>query len=312
MSARIDSRRAALAIHAAAAMVLCLSCAAAVAQSADWIGSAAGLKTMNKAQGKKIVLAAANVKVGVSLERLSLISGEGNMDKKLLGGAMALVANYAGIKGDFASREPIAEHLTQDDAEKIAVEATELLVAKFKAAGFEVEGPQAMIAAPFYTASKGEAKTNITAESQPGGLFKTGFYRGVYETSVMGMKYRDYSGFAGLNRDTETFTKARELASASSALELNLALVNNKTNFVISNLGVTLWGKFDGSSTEFPAYTAVLKNAADFKVASGGTDTYLYWLALKPQVELMFDDIAKRAAAGYGEAVIANAVPATN
>ena len=284
-----------------------------MAQSADWVGSAVDLKTMKKAQGEKIVLAAANVKVGVSLERLSLISSEGNMDKKLLGGAMALAANLAGLKGDFASREPIAAHLTQDDAEKIELKATELLVAKFKAAGFKVEGPQAMIAAPFYAASKGEAKTNIADESQPGGLFKTGFYRGSYETSVLGMKYCDYSGFAGLNRDTETFTKARELASASSALELNLALVNNKTNFVISNLGVALRGKFDGSSTDFPAHTAVLKNVAAFKAASGDKDSYLYWLALKPQIELMFDDIAKRAAAGYGESVTAaSAAPATN
>jgi hypothetical protein len=90
---------------------------AATAQSATWTGSDAGLKSMNKSQGKKLVLAASNVKVGVGLERLSLISGEGNMDKKMLGGAMALAANLAGIKGDFASREPIAEHLTQDDAE---------------------------------------------------------------------------------------------------------------------------------------------------------------------------------------------------
>ena len=292
-------------------LLLAGSAALVQAQSADWTGSAAGLKTLNKALGKKIILAAANVKVGVSLERLSLISGEGNMDKKLLGGAMALVANFAGVKGDFASREPIAEHLAQEDAEKIALEATEMLVAKFKLAGFEVEGPQAMIAAPFYAASKGEAKTNITAESQPGGLFKTGFYHGVYQTSVMGMKFRDYSGFAGLNRDTETFAKARELASASSALELNLALVNNKSSLLISNLGVTLWGRYEGSSTEFPAYTAVLKNPSEFKVASGGKDTYLYWLALKPQVELMFDDIAKRAAAGYGESVTASSVPAT-
>jgi hypothetical protein len=179
-------------------------------------------------------------------------------------------------------------------------------VAKLKAAGFEVVGPQTMIAAPFYAAAKGEAKTRITSESETAGLFKPSYYHGVYQTSVMGMKYRDYSGFGGLNRDTETFTKARELVGASSALKLKLALVNNKSNFVISNLGVTLWGKFGDSSTELPAYTAVLKNPADFKVASGGRDTCVYWLALKPQVELMFDDIARRAVASFGEAANAN------
>ena len=275
---------------------------AALAQTPDWAGSAAGLQAISKARGKKLTLAASNVRVGVSLQRLTLLSGEGNLDKKLIGGALALVVNLAGGKGDFASREPIAEHLTQADAELIAQEATELLVAKFKAAGFEVEGPQAMVAAPFYAASKGEAKTTVTADSQPGGMFKSGFYHGVYQASVMGMKYRDYTGLAGLSRDTETFTKARDLTAASSALELNLALVNNKTSFVISSLGVTLWGAYEGSKTEYPAYTALLKNPADFKVASGGKDTYAYWTALKPQIELMFDDIARRAAAEYDSA----------
>ncbi len=288
--------------HVARALFAAASacCALTHAQTPDW-NTVAELKSLNTTAGKKIVLAGANVRVGVSLERLSLLSGEGNMDKKLLGGAMALAANFAGVRGDFASREPIEEHLKQEEAEKMAQEAVELLLEKFKAAGFDVEGPQAVVAAPFYANSKGEPKTTLTSESQSGGLFKKSYYYGIYRTAVMGLKYRDNTGLGGLNRDTETFTKARELTGASSALELNMEIVNDKTNFGVLSLVATLWGKYKESSTEFPAYTAALKNTGDFKVASGGKDTYAYWLAIKPKVALAFEDLAKHFASGLAE-----------
>jgi hypothetical protein len=239
--------------------------------------------------------------VGVSLERLSLISGEGNLDKKLLGGAMALAANLSGVSGDFAQREPIEEHLKQTDAEKVAQEAVELMLEKFKAAGLDVEGPEAVVAAPFYANSKGDLKTSLTSESQKGGLFKKSYYYGVYRTAVLGLKHRDNVGFAALNRDTETFTKARELTGAASAIELNMELVNDKTNFAVLSLSTTLWGKYKESSTEFPAFTATLKNIGDFKVPSGGKDTLAYWQAVKPQVAVAFEDLAKRVSSGLAE-----------
>lgn len=259
------------------------------------------LSHLDTSTGKKMVLAGANMRVGVSLERLTLLSGEGNTDKKLMSGAMALVANLSGVRGDFAQREPIEEHLAQSDAEKVAQEAVELLLEKFKAAGLDVEGPQAVVAAPFYANAKGDAKTTVTSESQNGGLFKKSFYHGIYKTAVMGMKYRDNTGLAALNRDTETFTKARELTGASSAIELNMALVNDKTNFSVQSMSATLWGRYKDSTNEYPAYTATLKNTGDFKVASGGKDTLAYWLAIKPQIAVAFEDLAKRVALGLAE-----------
>jgi hypothetical protein len=244
-------------------------CTVVHAQTPEW-NTQAEFKHLDTSAGKKLVLAGANMRVGVSLERLTLLSGEGNTDKKLMGGAMALVANLAGVRGDFAQREPIEEHLTQGDAEKVAQEAVELLLERLKSAGLEVEGPQAVVAAPFYANSKGDDKTSVTSESQNGGLFKKAYYYGIYKTAIMGMKYRDNTGFSALNRDTETFTKAREVTGASSAVELNMALINDKTNFALLGLSATLWGRYKDTTNEFPAFTATLKNAGDFKVASGG------------------------------------------
>ena len=275
-------------------------CSLSSAQTPEW-NSQVELKHLDTSAGKKIVLAGANMRVGVSLERLTLLSGEGNTDKKLMGGAMALVANLSGVRGDFAQREPIEEHLVQSDAEMVAQEAVELLLEKFKAAGIDVEGPQAVVSAPFYANAKGDSKTTVTSESQNGGLFKKSYYHGIYKTAVMGMKYRDNTGLAALNRDTETFTKARELTGASSAIELNMALINDKTNFSVQSLSATLWGRYKDSSNEFPAYTATLKNTGDFKVPSGGKDTMAYWLAIKPQVAVAFEDLAKRVALGLAE-----------
>ncbi|WP_342620025.1 hypothetical protein [Rhodoferax sp. GW822-FHT02A01] len=210
----------------------------ASAQTPEWNGQVE-LKHLDASTGKKMVLAGANMRVGVSLERLILLSGQG-------------------------------------DAEKVAREAVELLLEKFKTAGLDVEGPQVVVAAPFYVNAKWDAQTTVTSESQNGGLFKKAYYYGIYKTAVMGMKYRD----------TETFTKARELIGASSVVELNMALVNDKTNFSVLGLSATLWRRYKDSSNEYPAYTATLKNTGDFKVASVGKDTMAYWLAIKSQTPI--------------------------
>ena len=169
--ARNYRRSVALALVASTALAWC---APASAQTPEW-NNQADLKHLDTSTGKKMVLAGANMRVGVSLERLTLLSGEGNTDKKVLSGALALVANLSGVRGDFAQREPIEEHLVQSDAEKVAQEAVELLLEKFKAAGLDVEGPQAVVAAPFYANAKGDAQTTVTSESQNGGLFKKSY-----------------------------------------------------------------------------------------------------------------------------------------
>jgi hypothetical protein len=252
----------------------------------------------------RLVIASANMKVGVSLERLSLFSGEGNTEKKVLSGLLAGAAALSGVKGDFADREPIHEHLNKDDAEKISREALDIVAAKLKDAGIEVVPPDAVAAAPFYTGIKGEAQVTTDTAKQDGGMFKKSYYYGFYKTPVAGLKYREMGIFAVGFGDEELFPKAREAAGgAPAALDLNVALVNDKKNFFLFDLTARVWAPMPGRSGDVAVLTEVLKNKDDFSVASGGKDTYAYWTEFKPKFESAAAGLAAKVAAAAKQTV---------
>jgi hypothetical protein len=270
----------------------------ALAQTPDWrINS--GFKYVEKGEGKKVVVASVNIKTGVSLERLTLFSGEGNTEKKIFSGLLAGVVSLAGGKGDFASREPIEEHLKQEDAEKIAADTLALLIERLKAAGLDVQGPKAVVEAPDYAAVKGEEKTVKVVESEEGRLFKKGYYYGVYQTPVAGMKYREVSGFALMN--TDLYSSALQLTNTSGALHINLGFINDKSTFAVTNLSINVYARAKGSTKPNSSFSADLKNMTEFSVPSGGKDTTAYWAALKPKLEVLFDDAGKRIVSAYAE-----------
>ncbi len=269
------------------------------AQTPDWQNISSSFKYVEKGTGKKIVIAAANIKTGVSLERLSLLSGEGNTEKKIFSGLLAGAASLAGIKGDFASREPIEEHLKQEDAEKMAAEALEMLSAKLKAAGLDVQGPKIVAEAPFYPSVKGEAKTRKTTDSQDGGLFKKGYFYGIYETPVAGLKFRDVSGFELMN--TDLYSSANQVAGSSGAIDMSLGMVNDKSTLSLTSFTVKVYALGKGSTKTSAYFTLVLKNGSAFSVPSGGKDTLAYWEVLKPKMDILFEDVSKRIATAYAE-----------
>ncbi len=273
------------------------------AQTPDWQRINSSLKYMEKGEGKKLVIASANIKAGVSLERLSLISGEGNTEKKIFSGLLAGAAQIAGIKGDFASREPIEEHMKQADAEKVAADTLALLMEKLKAAGLDVQGPKVVVEAPTYAAVKGEDKTTRTTESQEGGLFKKGYYYGIYQTPVAGMKFRDLTGVSGAFNlmNTDVYSNAIQAAGTPAAIDVNIGFVNDKSTFSLTGFSINVYGTAKGSTKVAPYYNATLKNFASFSVSSGGKDTTAYWDALKPKLEVLFDDVSKRIVAAYAE-----------
>jgi hypothetical protein len=281
----------------AALGLLLYAALAAAAQEAQFTEQ--GNQVRNSPQAlTRMVVAAANVKVGVSLERLSLISGEGNTDKKIVSGLLAGVAALSGVKGDFAEREPIHEHLSKDDADKIGREAVEIVAGKLRDSGIDVVGPDAVAAAPFYAGVKGESQVTTDHAKQDGGVFKKSYYYGFYRLPVAGLKYRETGLFALGFGDEELFPKAREAAgNAPAALDINLALVNDKRNFFLFDLGARVWAPMPGRSGDVVVLNEVLKNKDDFSVPSGGKDTYAYWSAFKPRFEAVADALAQRIAA---------------
>lgn len=253
----------------------------------------------------KLVLANANLKVGVSLERLTLLSGEGNMDKKvtagLLAGAFTLMGARAGggvgmgTSVDFAEREPIKEHLSEEDATKIGNEALAIVLDKLRAAGVSVDGPEAVAAAPFYADVKGETVVGTDSAQQDGGLFKKSYYYGFYNLPVAGLKFRKPSMFEAMGND-DLYPKARAAANAGGALDLSLAFYNDKKVFGLFDMGLRIWGKVQGRDTDVPMLGQVLKNKDDFTVPSGGKDAYAYWTAFKPKFEGIAVALAERVA----------------
>jgi hypothetical protein len=252
----------------------------------------------------KLVVAAANIKVGVSLERLTLISGEGHQDKKLtaglLAGATTLLSARMGLgRGtvvDFADREPIDEHLTKDDAQKISSEALAILVAKLQAAGVDVVGPEAVVAAPFYASVRGEPAVTFDFLSQDGGLFKKSYHYGFHRMPVAGLKFRDKPSVTNIFSDDDWFTQARAAAAASGALEFNISFFNDKKVFGLFDLSMRVLGPINGRNTDSILLMQVLKNVDDFQVPSGGKDAYAYWGQLKPKFETVAAALADRVA----------------
>lgn len=277
----------------------------AQAQTPDWQSVSNSVKHMEKSGGKKLVIASANIKTGVSLERLTLFTGEGNTGKVALGMAKALGGSLIGMKNvDMAEREPIEEHLKQEDAEKIATEALESLMERMKSVGFEVQGPKVVVDAPSYGEVKGEVKTTTTVDTKEGSLFKKGYYYGVYQTPVAGMKFRNLTGVSGaLNQATSgtIYRNALLAAGTPGAIDVTMGFVNDKSIFAMTEFTIKVWGFTKGGSSVAPLFTAVLKNVDAFSVPSGAKDTLAYWAALKPKVEVLFDDMSMRFAKAYSE-----------
>jgi hypothetical protein len=282
---------------------------AAQAQTPD-LQEQANLFRFTKAPVDKVVLASANMRVGVQLERLTLISGEGNMDKKITAGVLAGAFTLMGMRSgganiargvDFADREPIHEHLNKDDAEKINNEALAILLDKLKAAGVAVESSQAVASAPFYAAVKGEAAVTNDHLAQDGGLFKKSYFYGFYRTPVAGLKYRELGAMTLGFGDEELFPKAREAAGTDAALDVNVSFFNDKKVFGLFELVVRLWGPVQGRGSDVPIFAQTLKNLDDYTVPSGGKDAYAYWTAFKPKFETAAVAIADRMAKGLAE-----------
>ncbi|MBN8487105.1 MAG: hypothetical protein J0M20_05140 [Burkholderiales bacterium] len=253
----------------------------------------------------RLVVANVQSKVGVSLERLTLISGEGHEDKKitagLLAGAATLLSMRAGggIGGaggiDFADREPIEDHLSKDDARRIGEEALAIVVEQLRAVGIAVDGPDKVAAAPFMAQAKGESEVSTDSAQDKGSLFRKAYYYGFYCTPVAGLKYRKPGMFEGMG-DSDYYPKARAATGAPGALDLTIAFYNDKKVFGLHEFQARIWGQVKGRDADMPMYAELLKNKDEFTVPSGGKDTLAYWQAMRPKFEAMAGAFAARLA----------------
>src|SRR6185436_3287077 len=117
----------------------------------------------------------------------------------------------------------------------------------------------------FYAAVKGDDKVVNDVAKQEGGVFKKGYYYGFYKLPLNGLKYREMGLLTIGFGDEELFPKARAAAAdAPAALDVNLALVNDKKNFFLFDFTARVWAPMNGRSGDVAVLNETLKNKDDF------------------------------------------------
>jgi len=238
----------------------------------------------------RVALAAVNVDVGIHLERLTLISGEGHGGKKAASTGLALGLTLLGVGGvDTASREPLEEHLTQDDARRIADEIEQIVQDRFSALpNVGVVAGEAITGAPWYATLDGytEVKQDKMAFSE--GRFSPDYYFGYYSVPAAGYRYRPAPKFSFGDK---TFSPViRSNTGADVTAIVNVFLVNTRKDFRIHQMTVSLYGiAWPGQKNgDTPTFSLNLNDAGavGVPVTKGEhKDNYAYWQALRPLFE---------------------------
>ncbi len=250
---------------------------------------------------KNVALNAVNVKLGVHLERLTLISGEGNMDKKitagLLAGAMTLLGGVGG--GDFAEKEPLEEHLSSADAQHIADEIGTILTQAVQQSGLELVPPETITTAPGYAGVEGESKLTTDTENIKGNLFKPSYFFGYQQVPVLGYKFRKKPSFLFGTPSDNAATRVREIAGTPLTLSWSVSVVNDRKVMRVRELALIFWGQGAGSMSgaDDKPWASIALEPDSLNVATGESHKNLeYWSALAPGFTEAAKTMAKRIA----------------
>ncbi len=264
----------------------------------EWKEQGNAYKQKNVLPVKTIALGAVNVDVGVHLERLTLLSGEGHTGKKVFSGLMAGAATMAGVGGvDFASREPLEEHLTADEAKKIATDVEQLIAERFqKMDGIKVVAGTEVTSQGFYSGLPGLIDLDTSKKRVQDGRWSPEYYFGYYSTPAGGYKYHKASKFAFSDKDFSPIIR-KNLAS-DATLQVNLFLANTRGDFRIQEMSVNLSGQAwaNKNNADMVTLSYVLNNPNDVSVPmdNKSKDNYAAWLALKPQFVAQLDSVASK------------------
>jgi hypothetical protein len=248
---------------------------------------------------KKVAVSAMNVKLGVHLERLSLVSGEGHSDKKLTAGLLAGAATLLGGVGgaDFAEKEPLEDHLPAADAQVIANEIGKMLTVAVEQSGLELVPAKVITSAPGYAAIEGDAKITTDTENIKGNLFKPSYFFGYQQVPIMGYKFRKkHTVLFGAQSD-EASTRVRELANVPMTLAWTVSVVNDRKVMRVRELTLTCFGQGAGpmSSGDDKVWATVSIDPDSISTPSGESHKNLeYWAALSPKLAEATKTMMKR------------------
>jgi hypothetical protein len=281
-----------------AALVL-TACATSAPKSSVSLNVAGGLGNPAAIKGKKLAVSGINVSEGVHLERLTLLSGEGHTGKKLASAALAgaFTMMGAGAGTDFASREPVEDHLSEADAKKMGDDIAKILNNALQASGLDMMDNKAVQALPAFAKSEGEKGLTKDTQFIKGKMFNPDLYLGYYNVPVAGFKYRSAGIFSGASSDD--FAAAIQDATGSPlVLAWQVNVVNDRKVMRVRDLTLRCYGKREGwMGGNGKLLLSLSVNPDEISVPSGESHKNLeYWKALSPKFEEAAKAIAERLA----------------
>jgi len=249
-------------------------------------------------KGKKLPVSGMNVNLGVHLERLTLLSGEGHTASKITSGLLAGAASLAGAGGgtDFASREPVEDHLTEADAKKINADIVKILNSALQKAGIDTADSKSVIALPAYAKLKGETKIKTDTQMVKGKMFNPDYYFGLYQMPTAGYKYM--SGGLLSDGPKDAATAAISGTGTPASIDWEVDIVNDRKVMRIRNLTLRVWASTPSLFGNMTApQLTVSVNPDEISVPSGESHKNLeYWNDLSRKFEVAAKAIAERLA----------------
>lgn len=255
---------------------------------------------------QSLALGAVNVDVGVHLERLTLISGEGHTGKKVASGLLAGALTLGGLGGglggggiDTAAREPIEEHLTPEDAKRIAADIAQIVSDRFKAMpNMKVYAGEEVTSSPFYKSVTGSYEQDDHKKAVEDGRWGASYYFGYYSSPAGTYKYRPLEKFSFTDK---TFSPVvRQSLGVDAVAIVSVFLANTRKEFRIQDMTVKVTGiAYAGQKMgDMPTLTFILEDSGAVAVPLEGKETdkdnYAAWLNLKPQFEAQIDAVVAK------------------
>ncbi len=284
---------------------LLLAMAATAAGGARWKKEMDFYKSIGQPPMATLALGSVDVRLGTRLERLTLLSGEGHTGKKIAGGIMAVALGAMGASGvDTASREPLEDHFTQDDAAKIAAEVAESVAKHLAIPGVKVIAGADVTGTAAYAAAKdGQTAATKTAYSQKDGRFSREYTIGYWMQPAGAYAYRGekgglatrmgLAGLSGMYGDSDFSPKIRAAVGADTLARVDVFLFNDRSKFGIRELKVRLFGNARNPANDKMLVSYVLDdaNAVAVPVGADHKANYAHWQALRPQFEAKLDEL---------------------
>ncbi|HWS41259.1 MAG TPA: hypothetical protein VN247_08260 [Arenimonas sp.] len=278
-----------------------LLCSAVQAKDVPtWKESGNAYKSKTAVPVQSLALGAVNVDVGVHLERLTLLSGEGHTGKKVASGLLAGALALGGVGGvDTAAREPIEEHLTLDDSKRIAADVAQIVSERFKAMpSMKIYAGEEVTNSEFYKSVAGRVETDDHKLTVKEGRWGAEYYFRYYSVPAGSYKYRPLEK---LSFSDKTFSPVvRQSIGVDAVIQFNVFFANTRKDFRIHEMSVKLTGlTWSGQKGgDMPALTFNLENAGAVAVLlegkEGDKDNYAAWLNLRPQFEAQIDAVVAK------------------